>query len=134
MSTMLDRLPMSRPNVVLCGVLAAGIVATAALALWPQAVMLAVILGLGVLFIRLARRPAAGDLERVNAIEYRDERDRLIARDGFTVVGAVALALSLVEFVLASVLLPDWELVPAGQLVLLCLVWGLANRRAARRH
>jgi hypothetical protein len=134
MSTRTDRLPASRANLVLGAVFVAGVVATLALGLWAQAIMLGAMLLLGVFGIYRARRPGAGDVTRVDALEYRDERDRVIARDGFAVVGALALVLSLVEFVLVSVLLPDWILVPFGQTAVLCVGWGLANRAAARRH
>jgi hypothetical protein len=134
MSTRTDRLPASRANLVLGAVFVAGVVATLALGLWGQAIMLGAMLLLGVFGIYRARRPGAGDVTRVDALEYRDERDRVIARDGFAVVGALALVLSLVEFVLVSVLLPDWTLVPFGQTAVLCVGWGLANRAAARRH
>ncbi|MEC5169210.1 hypothetical protein RCH11_001676 [Glaciihabitans sp. GrIS 2.15] len=36
---------------------------------------------------QLARRPKSSDLSRVNGLECRDERDRLLARAGFSVGG-----------------------------------------------
>jgi hypothetical protein len=128
------RVPLSRANVVLFAVLAVGLLATLALGLWPQAVMLGVALLIGAVGVAMARRPAASDVTRVDALEYRDERDRRIARDGFAIVGAAALALSVGETVVAGVLAPGWVWPAAVQTVLLAVVWGAANRVAARRH
>jgi hypothetical protein len=57
--------------------------------LWVQAALLGaglLLIGIGV---RRARRAEADTVTRVNAIEYRDARDRLIAWDGFVVGGIV---------------------------------------------
>jgi len=50
------------------------------------------------------------------------------------VVGAVALALSVLETVVASVLGARPGVARWVQTVLLAVVWGAANRVAARRH
>jgi hypothetical protein len=128
------RPPVSRANAVIVGVLATGLVATLAGGLWVQAAILGAGLLLTGLGVRCARRAEADTVTRVNAIEYRDARDRLIARDGFAVVGIVALALSLIAVLLTGVLLPGWVLVPAGQTLVLFSVWLLANGLAARRR
>jgi hypothetical protein len=73
-------------------------------------------------------------VSRVDAIEYRDERDRTIARDGFAVLGVVALVLAMAEFLVAGVLAPASLGFTAPQLLVLCIAWGIANRVAARRY
>ena len=134
MVTKLDRLPMSRVNLVLSTTLAAGILLSLVLELWLQAVTLGLMLLLSLLAIYTARRPGASDVHRVNAIEYRDERDRQIARDGLAVVGGVALVLSLAGYMVALVLAPELTWLLLGQVVVLNVCWGVANLVAARRH
>lgn len=134
MSTMFERIPMSRVNIALSAALAAGIAMSIVLGLWPQAVTLGLILALGLCFIYFARRPGAGAIQRVNAIEYRDERDRTIARDGLVVVGAVALLLSLIEYMVALVLRPELTWLLLGQVVILYVCWGIGNHVAVRRR
>ncbi|RBY83241.1 hypothetical protein DQ241_19820 [Blastococcus sp. TF02A-30] len=130
---------MSVPNAVLVTVVVAGAVALGVLGRWFEAWLLAAVSVAAVGSALHARRPGSRDITRVNAIEYRDERDRSIARAGFSVVGAVALVLSVVEFVVIAVVVAarDWppavQLVPIGQLLLLCVVWAAANSYAARR-
>jgi len=144
---------------VLVGSSLAGAVVTIVLGNWFGTVLL-LILGLGGLFSAvLARRPGASDWLRVNAIEYRDERDSQLARQGFAAVGAWALALATLELVAATIftsaaLLPIRsgppgsfgfevtgsalvggviEVVAAVQLLVLTVVWGIANTRAVKR-
>jgi hypothetical protein len=77
--------------------------------------------------------------DRVNAIEYRDERDRRIAQIGFSAVGAAALIVSMGGFIttVVAVNIHNWPpavgLLLAGQLLVLCIVWAVANSIAARR-
>lgn len=126
------RLPVSTANAVLVGAFLLAAVAAAGLGLWAAAVLLAV-LGLAGLGSALyARRPGARDVTRVNAIEYRDERDRRIARTGFAAVGVVALVASMIHFIVATALSLEHEWLPAAQLLLLAAVWGVANSVAAR--
>jgi hypothetical protein len=125
---------MSRANFAICTVLLAGLVATIALGLPREALLLGFALVLGVLGIYRGRRVLASDVDRVDALEYLDERDRAIARDGFAVVGALALVVSTVEFVLMSALAPDWAWLPTAQTLLLATVWAFANHAAARRR
>jgi hypothetical protein len=129
-----DGLPLSRANTVIGAVLLAGLVTTLALGLWSQAGGLGVALVLGAIGIWRGRRPGATDVTRVDALEYADERDRAIARDGFAVVGVVALCLSVVQFVVVSVVLPEWTPFASGQLLLLAVVGVVANRVAASRR
>ncbi|WP_150307561.1 hypothetical protein [Planctomonas psychrotolerans] len=133
-------MPVSTTNVVLVAVLLAGAVVTALDGSWRGTVLLAA-LGIMVLATAIyARRPNSRDITRVNAIEYRDERDKRIAQVGFSVVGVVALILSAIEFVAVTALTGplDWppamQLLPAAQLFLLSLVWAVANSVSARRN
>jgi hypothetical protein len=130
-----DNIPMSRANLAICVTLAVGLVICLALGLWTQAVMLSLMLAFGIGCIALARRPEASDLARVNAIEYKDERDVRIARDGFVVVGVIALILSLVGYVAAIIILPnELNWIALTQLLVLYGTWGVANSIAARKH
>ena len=97
---------------------------------------------------------------RINAIEYRDERDSRLAGHGFAVVGAWALALSALELVAATIFVGATtlttavdesnvgiaftlsgvglvaaavEAIAALQLLVLSVVWGIANTRAVKR-
>ena len=132
-------LPVSRTNAVLVGVVLAGTVVTAIAGSWYEAGLLAAV-GIAVLAMAVyARRPNSRDITRVNAIEYRDERDKQIAQAGFAAVGAVALVLSVIGVVLVVALADEYDSVAAakpflvGQLLALCVVWGVANFVAARR-
>ena len=92
------RWPMSRTNTVLVAVLAVGALVCFVLG---QPIAAATLLmgavggALGAIF---ARRGTSGDLERVNALEYADERDRTAATKGLAAVGVVALVLCTVAF------------------------------------
>ncbi len=159
MSTTSSRLPLSLPNVLLVGGSFAGAVVTIVVENWfGAALLLALGLG-GLISALLARRAGAGDWLRINAIEYRDERDARLAIHGFAVVGAWALVLSTLELVAATIFLGalvtrsvlgaqgsiefrfDGTTVVAAllvtftalQLFVLALVWGIANTRAVKR-
>lgn len=154
------RLPLSVPNMVLIGGSFAGAVVTMALGNWFGAVLLLILGGGGLLSAVLARREGASDWLRINAIEYRDERDSRLASHGFAVVGAWALALSTLELVAATIFVGAVtlttsvrgsdgtvtfvasgvgivagavEAIAALQLFVLALVWGIANTRAVKR-
>ena len=160
MSTTSSRLPLSLPNIVLIGGSLAGAIVTIALGNWFGAILLIVLGGGGLLSALLARRAGASDWLRINAIEYRDERDSRLASHGFAVVGAWALALSTLELVAATIdvgavtlrstvtgadgtvtfifrgdtlLAGGLEALAAVQVFVLALVWGIANTRAVRR-
>ncbi|HEY3504232.1 MAG TPA: hypothetical protein VGN37_15785 [Actinocatenispora sp.] len=135
MSTQAERrLPLSPANLVISGALAVVAVATAVAGHWQQAIVVAVGVAATVVMVRRARRPGASDVERVDAIEYRDERDRAIARAGLAVVGATAMALTAVEHVLVLVLRPELAAWSLGQFLILTVAWMVANRVAAQRH
>ncbi|GAA3877136.1 hypothetical protein GCM10022381_19600 [Leifsonia kafniensis] len=127
-----SRLPLSITNVVLVGTLLAGAAVSALTKNWGGTVMLLMLALFGLAGAVYARRPDSRDITRINAIEYRDERDRLLAKQGFAAVGAAALILSVVEFVLAT-LLGQLVLLAAAQVIVLCIVWAIANARAVNR-
>jgi hypothetical protein len=159
MSTTSSRLPLSVPNIVLIGGSFAGAIATIILQNWFGAVLLLLVGGGGLLSALLARRAGASDLLRINAIEYRDERDSRLASHGFAVVGAWALLLVTLELVAATIFVgavglaatPDgdgtivfrlegwslfgaaWEAIAVVQLCVLSVIWGIANTRAVKR-
>lgn len=133
-------LPVSPTNAALVAVFLLGAVVTAVAGSWFDAALLAAVGLAGLGSALYARRPGSRDVTRVNALEYRDERDRAIAQTGFSAVGIAALVVSAIEFVAVAALAEarDWppavELAPAAQLVLLCIVWGVANTVAAKRR
>ncbi|MEP6480380.1 MAG: hypothetical protein ABJA94_00040 [Rhodoglobus sp.] len=131
MSKSSKRLPLSITNIVLVSTFLAGAVVTAILHSWLAAPLAALGVG-GLLAALYARRVGARDITRINAIEYRDERDRTLAREGFAVVGAVALGLTVLELVLA-VALTDYYWIVCVQLIILCVAWGVANSIAVRK-
>ena len=126
------RLPVSIVNIALAGTLFVGAIATALTHNWFSAFIFVVAGAAGLGAALYARRPDSRDITRLNAIEYRDERDRVLAKDGFAAVGAAALILSVIEFVLALVFNQLVGLA-AAQVVVLCIVWGIANSIAVRR-
>ena len=129
-----NRLPLSPANMVLVSLLALGAVTCAVLGRWPGVAFLGVMAVFIVFAARFARRADSRDITRINAIEYRDERDRELARQGFAVVGAAALIVSTLGAVV-SIVLDDPLLVSisCAQLLLLAIIWGVADARAVRR-
>jgi hypothetical protein len=127
-----SRLPISTTNVVLVATFLLGALVTALTQNWGSTPLLVALGVLGLASALYARRPDSRDITRINAIEYRDERDRLLAKQGFAVVGAVALILSVIEFVLATIL-GQLVLLAAAQTIVLCIVWAIANARAVNR-
>ena len=160
MSTTSSRLPLSLPNMILVGVSFAGAIVTIVLGNWFGAILLIMLGGGGLLSALLARRAGASDWLRINAIEYRDERDSRLASHGFAVVGAWALVLATLELVAATIFVgavtlttsvgahggsityilsgaslvaAAVEAIAAVQLFVLAIVWGIANTRAVNR-
>lgn len=128
-----NRLPVSTSNAVLVTAFWVAAAVAALMGLGSEAILLALLGLTGLASAVLARRPDAGDVARVNAIEYRDERDRRIAQWGFAAVGVVALVGTVIHFLVASLLADEPSMLPTGQLLLLTLTWGVANTVAARR-
>jgi hypothetical protein len=127
-----NRLPISVVNAVLVSSFLLGAVSTAVLRNWPATSVLGALGVFGLAGALYARRDNARDITRVNAIEYRDERDRTVARNGFAVVGAVALVLSVVQVVVSTALTEHFWFAYA-QLVVLSVTWSIANSLAVRR-
>ncbi|KRF07080.1 hypothetical protein ASH00_16175 [Arthrobacter sp. Soil782] len=135
-----SRTTASIANAVLVGILLLGAAVIAFTGHWVEAGLLGVLALVVLAAAAYARHLQPEDVARVNAMKYQDERDRHLGQVGFAAVGVAALALSAVEF-LAVTLFVDglqWsrtaQLIAAGQLVLLCLVWAVANSTAARRQ
>lgn len=124
------RFPLSPINMLLVGLLTAGAATTAILGNWLGTAFLGFIAVFATVAARYARRPDSQDITRVNALEYRDERDRELARRGFSAVGATALILSLLAATVCIVLAdPLLIMLSCGQLLLLSIVWAVSNSR-----
>ena len=137
MSKSIELLRISTINRVLVGSLFLGAVIAGALGRWTGAVFLGVLCLGGLAAALAARRSDSRDVTRLNALEWRDERDRTLAKSGFAVVGVVALLMVLGEFivVVATVTTADSPLFWAAitQLTILCVVWVVANSVVVRR-
>lgn len=129
------RWPMSRTNTVLVAVLAVGALVCFVLGQTIAAVTLLVGAVGGALGAIFARRGTSGDLERVNALEYADERDRTAATKGLAAVGVVALVLCTVQLVVHAVV--DTDPVSRGTAIALyfalVISWFAANWYFVRR-
>lgn len=125
---------------LLAGILLLGAAVVAFTGHWVEAGLLGVLALVVLAATAYSRHLQPEDVARVNAMKYQDERDRHIGQVGFAAVGVAALALSAVEFLAVTLFLDalQWsrtaQLIAAGQLVLLCLVWAAANSIAARRR
>ena len=135
-----ERLPISAINLVLVSVFLLAALIEAALGKWPGAVYLGV-LGLGGLAGALyARRSGSRDVTRLNALEWRDERDRTLAKSAFAVVGAVALLMVLAQLIVVVVTVTTADSpffwVAVLQTLILYIVWVVrtASWSAADRY
>lgn len=134
MSTRTERLPVAPMNLVAFGLAAIAAVASVATGNPWGGLFIFIAGAYVVIAARLARRSDSTDLIRINALEYRDERDRTLARDGLATVGGAALLLGFVEFIVAiAVGEPAFILLASAQVVAIAIVWGVANARAVRR-
>lgn len=127
--------PMSRVNTVLVAVCAVGALVCFVLGQVPAGVALlvgALIGGLGAVF---ARRGSSGDLERVNALEYADERDRTAAIRGLAAVGVLALLLSTAQMIVFAIAQVDplARFMALGTFLALVVGWFFANWYFVRR-
>jgi hypothetical protein len=132
-----ERLPISAINLVLVSAFLLGAVIAGALGRWSGATYLGA-LGLGGLACALfARRSGSRDVTRLNALEWRDERDRALAKSGFAVVGAVALLMVLAQLIVVVVTDAGHDSpfmwVTLAQMLILYIAWGIANSVAVRR-
>ena len=127
------RWPISAVNTVLVATFLGASVILAVLGNAGMALVMAY-LGLAGLGVALyARRPDSRDVTRLNAIEYRDERDRSLAAAGFAVVGVAALIIVFGSFIAMLVMERfDWYIF--GILMALLVVWGVANSVVVRRR
>ncbi len=79
-----------------------------------------------------AARPTASDVTRINGLEYRDERDGLLAQKGFAAVGVAALVMTVGTFFVTTLMgQVHWYVL--AQMLVLAGVWAVANWLAARR-
>jgi uncharacterized membrane protein YoaK (UPF0700 family) len=132
-----ERLRISTINVVLVSALLLGALAEAALGRWQGAITFGVGGLCGLAVALNARRSGSRDVTRLNALEWRDERDRTLAKLGFAVVGAVALLMVLAQFIVVVVTDTShhspFMWLTLSQLLILCIAWGIANSVAVRR-
>lgn len=129
-----NRFPISTTNLVLVSAFCVGAIVAALTHNWSGAILLLILGFVGLGIALYGRRPNARDITRINAIEYRDERDRNLAKQGFATVGAAALILSVLEGVLAILFYPALLGIAAAQLIALSAVWGIANSNAVKRN
>jgi len=131
----IERLPISAINLVLVSAFLLGALIAAALGSWPGATYLGAIGLCGLAGALYARRSGSRDVTRLNGLEWRDERDRNLAKSGFAVVGAVALLMVLAQFIVVVVTDADsaFVWVTCMQVLVLFIAWGIANSVVVRR-
>jgi hypothetical protein len=132
MSRTTERRGISRVNVLLVSVTLIGAVVAAATGYGAGAVVLATVGVLALFGAVWAARPGARDVDRLNGLEYRDERDGRLAQQALAVVGVVALVLAWGAFVVTTMLgSVDWFI--TAQMLVLAVAWGIANSVVVRR-
>ena len=125
---------ISNTNIVLLSSLAAGAIICGVLQNATGVVLLGATAVFALIGIVSNLREDAPDIGRINAIQYRDERDRQLARAGFSIVGAAALIVSTIGAVAAAISgSVPFQIAAFGQLFLLAVIWGVANSVAVRR-
>ena len=126
------RSPLSMANTIMVSTFLAASVVLAVMGNIWMALYLAYfgLLGLGV--ARYARRPDSRDITRLNAIVYRDERDKSLAKEGFAAVGVAALIIVFISF-LVMMITEQFSLYVTAVILALLMVWGVANSVAVRR-
>jgi len=129
------RWPLAPINTVLVALCVIG--GVACLVLGHVVVGIALLLGGvgGGIGAALARRGASGDLERVNALEYADERDRSAGVKGLAAVGALSLALTVGQLLMHALVPTDAvsRFVSIGVFFALVICWFTANWYFVRR-
>ena len=132
-----ERLPISAINLVLLSAFLLGALIAGALGSWTGAAFLGALGLVGLKSALFARRSGSRDVARLNALEWRDERDRTLAKSGFAVVGAVALLMVLAQFIVVVVTDAGHDSpfmwVTLSQMLILYIAWGIANSVAVRR-
>jgi len=125
---------ISTTNIILLSSLAAGAIVCLILQNPMGAAFLGATAFLSLIAIIPNLRSDARDIGRINAIQYRDERDRKLARAGFSTVGASALILGVVLAVASAISgIPLFQALAFGQLFVLAIIWGVANGVVVRR-
>jgi MFS family permease len=132
MSRTSERRGISRVNVVIVGAFALSTVVLLVAGAADRAISMGVLTVMVLIQALVAAQPGVSDSTRVNGLEYRDERDRQLAQRGFAAVGVAALLVSCGTF-LVGTLTGDVDWWTAGQMLVLVVVWGVANRIAVRR-
>jgi len=132
-----ERLPISAINLVLVSAFLLGALIAGALGRWTGAAYLGALGLSGLAGALYARRSGSRDVTRLNALEWRDERDRALAKSGFAVVGAVALLMVLAQLIVVVVTDAGHDSpfmwVTLSQMLILYIAWGIANSVAVRR-
>jgi hypothetical protein len=132
MSKPTERRGISRVNVALVSVTLLGGAAAGATGYRTGAIVLITVGVLGLFGAVWAARPGARDVDRLNGLEYRDERDARLAQQALAAVGVVALILAWGTFVVTTMLgTVDWFV--TMQLLVLAFAWGIANSVVVRR-
>jgi accessory gene regulator protein AgrB len=126
------RSPISTVNTVLVVTFFVASVVLAVLGNVGMALLMAYFGVAGLAVALYARRPDSRDITRLNAIEYRDERDKSLAAQGFAAVGVAALIIAFVSFVVMMFTQVNWYVLTV--LLTLLVVWGAANSVAVRRR
>jgi hypothetical protein len=126
------RSPISTANTVLVVTFFAASVVLAVLGNVGMALLMTYFGVAGLAVALYARRLDSRDITRLNAIEYRDERDRSLAAQGFAAVGVAALIIAFVSFVVMMFTEVNWYVLTV--LLTLLVVWGAANSVAVRRR
>jgi hypothetical protein len=123
---------LSVVNLAIAAVLGAALAVALARQFWSAAlIILAIDVG-GLSMAWYARRHGRSDLGRVEALEPSDERERRILTHGLAGVGAAALVISVLAFLLA--LLADGRTgMTTYPMIGLMLVWAISNRVARAR-
>lgn len=127
--------PMSPINLILVSVVLVGAIICFAVGNIVAGVIL-LVSGIGVAIGAIAaRRGTSGDLERVNALEYADERDRQAGIKGLATVGGVALILGATQLVIFTVAQADalTRGVALWSYIALIAIWFFANWFFVRR-
>jgi len=132
-----ERLPISAINLVLLSAFLLGALIAGALGSWTGAAYLGALGLIGLAGALNARRSGSRDVTRLNALEWRDERDRTLAKSGFAAVGAVALLMVLAQLIVVVVTDAGHDSpfmwVTLSQMLILYIAWGIANSVAVRR-
>lgn len=121
--------PFSHINTVLLVCCLAVAVVSAVMGAWPMAIGFLLAIVLLVAQLLFSHRDSASDLERVNSLEFQDERDKEIAVKGLAAVGVVALVVAFFGVIGTSLFLdlPLVTLTLGIVLITITVTWIVAN-------